>query len=102
MNSLPIPVAAERDQRSVEMVRAWIAEKGLHIALNIGFWERPEDGFDEPDAWGILLADMARHISNAHHAEYGRDPRETLIAIRQAFDREIIRPTSGHTGEFTT
>jgi hypothetical protein len=98
--SLPIPIPAKRDPRSVEMVRTWIAEEGVHIALNIGFWEQPERGIDERDAWGILMADMARHIANAHKAEYGRDPRETLIAIREAFEREIEKPTSSHTGAF--
>ena len=99
--SLPIPAAAKRDPRAVEMVRTWIAEGKLHVALNVGFWEQPERGIDERDAWGILMADMARHLANAHEAEYGRDPRETLIMVREAFEREIEKPTSAHTGEFT-
>ena len=82
--SLPIPAPAKRDPQSVEMVRAWISEKKLHVALNIGFWEQPERGIDERDAWGILMADMARHIANAHETEYGRDPRETLEAVVRA------------------
>ncbi len=98
--SLPIPAPAKRDPRAVEMVRAWIAEGYLHIALNVGFWEQPERGIDERDAWGILMADIARHIANAHEAEYGRDPRETLIAIREAFEREVEKPTSAATGAF--
>ena len=24
--------------------------------------------------WGMLMADMARQIANAHETEYGRDP----------------------------
>jgi hypothetical protein len=99
-NSLPIPTPAKRDPRSVEMVRTWIAEGKVHIALNIGFWEEPERGIDERDAWGTLMADMARHIANAHEEEYKRDPRETLIAIREAFEREIDKPTSAHLGAF--
>ena len=46
------------------------------------------------------MADMARHIASAHEAAYGRDPRETLIAIRESFEREIEKPTSAHTGAF--
>ena len=99
--SLPIPAPATRDPRAVEMVRTWIAEGKLHVALNVGFWEQPERGVDEREAWGILMADMARHLADAHAAEYGRDPRETLIMIREAFEREIEEPTSAHTGEFT-
>jgi hypothetical protein len=98
--SLPIPTPARRDARSVEMLRAWIAEKKVHVAINIGFWEEPARGIDERDAWGVLMADVARHIANAHEAEYGRDPRETLTTIREAFEREIEKPTSSHTGDF--
>lgn len=36
MRQLPIPVAAERDSDSVEMMRAWIAEHGLQSSLNAG------------------------------------------------------------------
>ena len=98
--SLPIPAPAKRDPRSVEMMRTWIAGGELHVVLNVGFWEEPERGIDERDAWGILMADMVRHIANAHEERYGRDPRETLIAIREAFEREIEKPTSSHTGKF--
>jgi hypothetical protein len=98
--SLPVPPPAKRDPRAVEMVRTWIAEGKLHVTLNVGFWEQPERGIDERDAWGILMADMARHIANAHEQEYGRDPRETLTMIREAFEREIEKPTSPHVGSF--
>lgn len=98
--SLPIPAPAKRDPRAVEMLRAWVAEGGLYVALKVGFWEEPDRGIDERDAWGMLMADIARHIANAHEAEYGRDPRETLITIREAFEREIEKPTSAHKGAF--
>jgi hypothetical protein len=76
------------------MMRTWIAGEKLHVALNVGFWEEPQRGIDERDAWGILMADLARLIANAHEQEYGRDPREALIAIREAFEREIEKPTA--------
>jgi hypothetical protein len=50
---------------------------------------------------GMLMADMARHIANAHEEEYGRDKRETLNLIREAFEREIMKPTSTHSGKFS-
>jgi hypothetical protein len=80
------------------MVRAWIAEGDLYIVLNIGFWEDPHRGIDERDAWGILMADMARHIADAHEKEYGRDPRATLNLIRGAFDRQILQAARGDWG----
>ena len=98
--ALPVPVEAQRDPKSVEMMRSWIAEGRLFTVINVGHWERPDAGIDERDAWGIVMADMVRHIANAHEEEYGRDPGETLIMIREAFEREIANPTTEHSGEF--
>jgi hypothetical protein len=99
-NSLPIPESAQRDSRSVEMVRAWIAEGDLLVVLNVGYWEKPERGIDERQAWGLMMADMARHIAKAHEEKYGRKIRDSLAVIREAFEREMIKPTSSHSGQF--
>ncbi len=96
--SLPIPGAAKADSGSLEMIRVWIAKGGLHTSLKIGFWK--DRDLNEPDCWGVLLADTVRHVANAHEEQYGRDPRETMIAIRQAFERELARPTSPVRGSF--
>ena len=98
--SLPIPEEAERDPQSVEMVRSWIADGDLFVVLNIGFWYEPERGIDEREAWGMLMADMVRHIANAHEEEYGHDRRETLRVIRESFEREIAKEESTHSGRF--
>jgi hypothetical protein len=66
--------------------------------LNIGHWQN--NGIDEADAWGVLLADMLHHIANAHQAEFGRDTRETTTRVRAAFDREMANATSPRLGEF--
>ena len=99
MNRLPIPPAATRDENSREMISAWVAENGLHCSLNIGMWETnlttPEES-----AWGILLADVAQHVANALEQDLGKDRRETLHAIRIAFQEELGKPTSGHAGDF--
>jgi hypothetical protein len=84
---LPVPPPAARDPKSVEMMRAWIAEGDLHVALNIGFWVNQDA--NEPDAWGLLLSDVVRHIANAHEQRYGRDPRETIIAVQEAIERGL-------------
>jgi uncharacterized protein (DUF2267 family) len=97
-NTLPIPAPAIRDSHSIEMIRVWIAEKGLHAAVNIGIWEAQD--LNEPDAWGIMLADVVRHIANAHEEEYGRDPREVITAVRQALERELAKPTTQAEGSF--
>jgi hypothetical protein len=94
---LPIPPEALA-HRSVEMIRVWLANQQQHIVLNIGFWE--ERGVDERSAWGIVIADMIRHIADAHESEYGHDPLETLSIIRRAFEAEMSNPTSERMGQF--
>jgi len=97
-HELPLPPAAESDPRSLEMIRVWLAKGKMHCVLNVGFWE--QRGLNERQAWGILLADMLHHIANAHEAEYGRDPRDTLAMIREALAVELDHPTSSRRGEF--
>lgn len=50
MRPLLIPPAAQRDERSIQMLSAWIAEQGLHCTLNVGFFDG--QGHQEAEAWG--------------------------------------------------
>ncbi len=54
----------------------------------------------EEQAWGVILADVARHISDALQSGYGVDSQDTLNAIRERFNSEIDAPTSKATGKF--
>ena len=92
---LSIPLGAQEDPQSGEMLRAWIAKGGLHCTLRIGTWKA-----DEAIAWGILLSDAARHVADALEKETGRNRQETLAAIRESFDREMDAPTSPTEGGF--
>ncbi|MCB9893256.1 MAG: DUF5076 domain-containing protein [Planctomycetes bacterium] len=98
-DELPIPEAAMRDAKSREMIRAWVAEESLWCSINIGSWEGVEDT-DEPAAWGILLADVARHVGNALRDMKGADPVDVVLAIREMFLAELGEPTSDHNGDF--
>ncbi|MBL9035239.1 MAG: DUF5076 domain-containing protein, partial [Rhodospirillaceae bacterium] len=98
MKPCSVPDAALRDKDSVEMLRAWIAEGGLHCAINIGMYEKHEA--PEQIAWGIILSDVARHVANAMHARYGDSVDGSLTQIRDAFLRELNMPTSAAKGGF--
>lgn len=87
MKELTIPAAAKRDGDSVEVLRVWFAENGLWISLNPNVFR--ERDFDEADAWGIMLADTIRHLSNALCLKSGKNKKETMRLIKQALDREI-------------
>lgn len=99
MKSISIPPAALEDDASVEMARVWVARQGLHCVLNVGTYR--DSGFREATAWGVMLADMARHISHALR-ENGleTDSDRALAEIRQAMIRELDQPTSDATGGF--
>ena len=98
MKPLVIPPAAQRDEDSVQMLSAWIAEKGLHCSLNIGMWQN--NGTNESRAWGILLADVIRHIASAIEQQHGNELVATIAAIVGSLEAELDDPTSTVRGGF--
>jgi hypothetical protein len=89
------PPAAQRDSASFELLRVWVAEQGQHVSLRSGVWE---DAF----AWGIVLADLARHIVNAESLARKDVDRETFLArMLEGFQAEIESPTDDPEGQLT-
>ncbi|AMP39297.1 DUF5076 domain-containing protein [Ralstonia solanacearum] len=99
LNQLPIPEAALRDTDAVEMLRMWIAEHGLHCSLKIGRYHETTE-IPKARAWGIILADAARHVANAMESEYSLDAAATLQGIIDSLLDELNAPTSEATGGF--
>jgi Domain of unknown function (DUF5076) len=92
---LDIPPAAQRDKASFEVMRVWIAEQGQHVSIQSGAW-------DDPFAWGIVLADLARHIALAHQMQSTKiDPEAFLERLLEGFQAEIDNPTDEPEGEIT-
>ena len=94
---LDIPPAATRDKASFEVLRVWIAEKGQHVSIRSSAWE-------DPFAWGIVLADLARHIALAHqlqHPDDGTAPEAFVERLLEGFHAEIENPTDEPEGEVT-
>jgi hypothetical protein len=81
------------------MLSAWIAENGLHCTLNIGMWEA--EGRDEARAWGVLLADVVRHIASALRAERGTASDMIADSVVEALLEELGSPTSAAEGGFS-
>ena len=99
LNQRPIPEAALRDKDAVEMLRVWIAEQGLHCSMKVGMI-RETTNVPEEKAWGKILADVARHLSNALESGYSSSSAESLKSIRDSFNNEIDSPTSTAKGGF--
>lgn len=99
MKTLVLPPAAQRDENAIQMLTAWIAENGLHCTLNIGIWT--EQGRNEPKAWGVLLADVVRHVASAIEQDSGAPSEGTTETVVAALLKELDDPTSKIKGGFT-
>jgi hypothetical protein len=68
-----------------EVLRAFVIDGGLSIAFS--------RAFEEPDVWGMLLVDVARHAARAYAREANYTEEEALARIVEMFEAEIARPT---------
>ncbi len=85
----PPPAAAE-DQRSFEIARLWVANDAQHVVLRTDVWP-------DPAIWGIVLADLARHVSLAYQRKDGHDLDDVLERVLAGFHTEIEAPTDQST-----
>ena len=99
MNQRPIPEPALRDEDAVEMLRVWIAERGLHCSMKVGMYHETMN-VSEERAWGTILADVARHVAKALESGYSVNQTESLQKIRDSFLQELGTPTSESKGDF--
>ena len=80
---LPPDIAGRDD--ATEILRAFVVDGGLSIAFT--------RAFEEPDMWGLLLVDIARHAARAYARESDYTEAEALSRIVDMFEAEIARPT---------
>lgn len=99
MNERPIPDAAFDDDDSVEMLRVWIAAKGLHCSMKVGMY-REQFQVPEEQAWGRILADVARHLANALESGYGADADASLREIQDGFNKQLAKNSPPIKGGF--
>jgi hypothetical protein len=100
MKVMTVPDAALRDSNSVEMARVWIAEEGLHCSLKIGMYLESSK-VPEQEAWGMILADMTRHIADALCKAHGFEREASIAAISDSYFRELKAPTTEVRGDFS-
>ena len=92
---LTAPAEALTDEQAIEVLRAWVAHDQLFCSLKPEIW-------DEVGSWGILLADVARHVASALAESNAVNKQESLRRIRELFDAEMDRPTDEPTGQFVS
>ena len=81
----PLPPDVVGRDDATEVLRAFVLDGGLSIAFT--------RTFEEPDIWGLLLVDIARHAARAYAREGAYNEDEALSRIVDMFEAEIARPT---------
>jgi hypothetical protein len=81
----PLPPDVMGRDDATEVLRAFVVDGGLSIAFT--------RAFEEPDMWGLLLVDIARHAARAYAQESSYTEDEALARVVDMFEAEIARPT---------
>jgi hypothetical protein len=81
----PLPPDVIGREDATEVLRAFVLDGGLSIAFT--------RAFEEPDMWGLLLVDIARHAARAYARESEYTEEEALSRILDMFEAELQRPT---------
>jgi Domain of unknown function (DUF5076) len=81
----PLPPDVMGRDDATEVLRAFVVDGGLSIAFT--------RAFEEPDMWGLLLVDIARHAARAYAQESAYTEEEALARVVDMFESEIARPT---------
>ena len=77
--------AERREERRDEVLRAYVVDGHLEVMLR--------RSFEEPDVWGIALADIARHAARIFAAETQISEAEALDKICRMFAAEMDHST---------
>jgi hypothetical protein len=94
MKSLDIPPVAAANSESIELLRMWaFPHVGQQLILRHDVWK-------DAAAWGLALADVARHIARAH-AQEGKDEEQVFRRIVAGFQVEVDHPTDKPSGGIT-
>ena len=88
-DELAPPPTAVHDALSFEIARVWVANDAQHVRLRTDVWP-------DPAAWGIVLADLARHVALAYHHMEDHDPEDVLERVLAGLRAELEYPTEPH------
>ena len=84
------PPIATANPKAIEVLRVWAAPGSPQQLTLRTTWK-------DPGAWGLLLADVARHAAQAYECD-GQEATEVIRRIRELFDAEWASPTGDPKG----
>ena len=84
------PVAAGLE--SIDIHHHYVSDEAVAKLNALGPRINAEDR-EEPDMWGLMLVDIARHAARAYARESEYTEEEALSRIIDMFEAEVARPT---------
>jgi len=85
MRELPLPPIAQR-AGACEVLRAWSGDNLPQQFVLEKTWQ-------DPAAWGLLLADIARHAARAYADAGNISEAAALVRIKAGLDAELSEAT---------
>lgn len=92
MHACPIPDAVLADDDAVEMLRVWTAEKTMYCSMKVGMYQETRKVSEEA-VWGVILADVARQVSDALRQANPDTEADSLAMVRDHFLNELRPPS---------
>ena len=86
-HTLDIPDWIQNEKGARQVVSAWILQNGKLLIVH------EARAFTDPKVWGILLADLARYVADAHRKLDGSYPFEEIVEM---FNAEVTNPTTNY------
>ena len=86
------PPAAAAEAKSFEIARLWVADDAQHVVLRTDVWP-------DPAVWGIILAELARHVAVAYQRKDGHDLEDVLARVLAGFHTELESPVDPSPGD---
>jgi hypothetical protein len=94
VRELHIPSGVESSDDAGEFVRFWIADGSDLVALHVGAM-----GENEPDQWGMILADISIHVVRALQQMGSHASDEELRAqIEKGYLQRLKAKNIAHSG----
>lgn len=81
MKTMSIPPKVANNPNSEQIISGWVNEGGLHVGIS--------SGFDDPGAWGVVLADIVRNVVDLYSATAGLDRAAVKDAMKEVLLREL-------------
>ena len=90
--ALPAPNNTDQATNALEIFSVWYVEDVPYVSVNASAWK-------DPAAYGIMIADLTRHIAHAYWQAEGRDKQEAFRRILEGFVAQIEFPADEPEGK---